>query len=247
MQYQKTLDAVFSFGIASDLIARKVAGQKALLKEALDRRPELRLPLFSSHETLGNVEGSLAAERDLDRLRGLEGGAAAAYFSAFTTLFPPSLNFTKRTKRPPLDPVNALLSLSYTMLHYELVRELQLIGLDPLLGFLHQFDYGRESLACDLVEPYRPGADRWVWELCRERTFSDRDFTAGEERPGCYLRKEARRRFYELYEAWAAEQRPRWTEEARALARRIGDGQDPVPEGMQRVEGEEGRPVALDT
>lgn len=250
LQYQKTLDPAFSREIASDLVARKVAGQEAFLKNVLEQRSDLRLPLFSALQTFAQIQDSIFKIQnsitDMDALRGLEGGAAAVYFSAFTTMFPPSLGFTKRTKRPPMDPVNALLSLGYTMLHWEMVREIQLIGLDPLLGFLHQFDYGRESLACDLVEPFRPETDRWAWELFRERTFSDRDFTQGEERPGCYLKKEARRRYYELYEAWAAAQRPRWTAEVRALARRINDGEDPVPEGMQRIEGEEGRAVPLD-
>lgn len=233
-QYQKSLDSAFCLEISREIIARKVAGQKDLLSDALERRPDLRLPLSQALSGIQNSIFKIQDEKtqDLESLRGLEGGAAAIYFSAFTTMFPPSLGFTKRTKRPPEDPVNALLSLGYTMLHAETVREIQLIGLDPLLGFLHQFEYGRESLACDLVEPHRPIVDRWVWELFRDRAFTERDFAEGGERPGCYLKKEARRRFYELYEAWAVGLRPGWAEDARALARRINNGQDPVPEGV---------------
>lgn len=247
MQYQKALDSDFCLHTAKDIISRKVSAQKALLSDAMRLRPDLRLPLFSAVETLNQVLTSVSAENDIDRLRGLEGGAAAAYFQAYTTMFPASLNFTKRTKRPPEDPVNALLSLGYTMLHYEIVREIQLIGLDPLLGFLHQFQYGRESLACDLVEPHRPAVDKYVWGLFRDKIFTERDFTTGEERPGCYMKKEARRKYYELYEAWAVNQRPLWIKEIRALARRINDGQEPLPEGEQRAQGEEGWAVTLDT
>lgn len=246
-QYGKTLDASFSLEYARDLVARKVEGQKALLQAALDRRPDIRLPLFSAIETITGIRTKITAAGDMDILRGLEGSSAAAYFSAYTELFPPSLSFTKRVKRPPTDPVNALLSLGYTLLHWEMVREIQIIGLDPLLGFLHQFEYGRESLACDLVEPFRPAVDRRVWELFRDRTFTERDFTEGEDRPGCYLKKEARKRYYERYEEWASGQRTLWTEEVRALARRINNGQDPVPEGEQRFEGEEGRSLTLDS
>jgi CRISP-associated protein Cas1 len=64
--------------------------------------------------------------------------------------------------------------------------------------------------------------------LFRDRVFADRDFAEDDEKPGCYLKKEARKRFYPVYEEWAKEKRPLWTEEARNLARRIMDGQDPL-------------------
>lgn len=246
-QYQKTLDRQFALLTAKDLVTRKVSAQRELLADAMEKRPELRLELFTAHTSINEMLPSIEDTCEVDVLRGLEGSAAAQYFGAFVHLFPPSLGFSKRVKRPPGDPVNALLSLGYTMLHFEIAREIELIGLDPVLGFLHQFDYGRESLACDLVEPYRPAVDRWTWELFRDRTFTDRDFTEGDERPGCYLKKEARRRYYELYEAWAGQQRSLWTEEARRIARSINDGEDPVPEGEQRIDGEEGRAVALDS
>jgi CRISPR-associated protein Cas1 len=162
----------------------------------------------------------------VQNLVGLEGSASAAYFSGYTKLFPPSLEFTGRNRRPPRDPVNAILSLSYTMLHYETVREIEVIGLDPTIGFLHQFEYGRESLACDLVEIHRPMVDEFVWELFRERSLTDRDFSYEKERPGCYLKKESRKRFYPWYEAWAKTLRSHITDTVRALARRILDGKD---------------------
>jgi CRISPR-associated protein Cas1 len=115
-------------------------------------------------------------------------------------------------------------------LHYEIVREIEVIGLDPTIGFYHQFEYGRESLACDLVELYRTDVDTLVWELFRERVFTVRDFSQGDERPGCYLKKESRTRFYPLYEEWAKDLRPKLVNEVRILATRIMDGQDIIPE-----------------
>ncbi len=221
----------FAAGFAREQVRRKVAGQRRMIREALERRSDLHKPLFDAFSTLGRVEEKLSADGAMgrERLMGLEGGAAAAYFRAYTRLFPPSLGFTKRVRRPPTDPVNALLSLGYTLLHFEAVREVETIGLDPCIGFLHEFEYGRESLACDFVEAFRPGIDGWAWSLFRGRTFEAADFSSGGERPGCYLKKEGRRRFYGLYEEFMEEVRPRLVEVVRDLARRIQDGQDLVP------------------
>ncbi|MCC7201914.1 MAG: CRISPR-associated endonuclease Cas1 [Nitrospirae bacterium] len=226
-QYEKSGDSTFNLELSSDIVRRKILAQSGFFKEALKERDDLRLALKTALDTLEKVLGSVnAAGNNLDSLRGYEGGASAAYFSAFTKLFPDSLNFTKRTRRPPEDPVNAILSLCYTLLHYEMVREIEVIGLDPTIGFYHQFEYGRESLACDLVEAYRPSVDAFVWKIFRERIFAARDFSHEDERPGCYLKKNSRSRFYPLYEEWAQEMRPKYVEEVQALARRIMDGED---------------------
>jgi CRISPR-associated protein Cas1 len=229
-QYEKTRSD-FAPDAGRDLVRRKLQKQRTFLEEIRQSRPDIGLRLATAAETLESVVGTIqAGVRDMERLRGLEGGAAASYFSAYVSMFPGSLEFEKRTRRPPEDPVNALLSLCYTMLHFEMVREIEIIGLDPTIGFYHQFDYGRESLACDLVEPYRPDVDRFVYEVFRTRQFTVRDFTGDDERPGCYLKKGSRKRFYPAYEDWARTIRPLWTEEVRNLARRIMDGQDPLPE-----------------
>jgi CRISPR-associated protein Cas1 len=229
-QYEKSLSD-FAREVAQELVTRKIRRQRDFLEEARERRSDLRLSLTTAFQVLEGVLDTCGKESmERSRLMGIEGGASAAYFGAYTGLFPESLNFQKRNRRPPKDPVNALLSLCYTLLHYEMVREIEVIGLDPVIGFLHGFDYGRESLACDLVEPYRSDVDRFVWELCRERTFTARDFAEDDEKPGCYLKKEARKRFYPAYEVWAKAMRPIWTAETRTLARRILDGQDPIPE-----------------
>jgi CRISPR-associated protein Cas1 len=242
-QYQKSLTP-FALEYAVEIIESKVSRQAALLKAATERRPDIRFPLTSAMNILqtvlrklsdismapaiirGNDDQENEKEVVLRSLVGLEGSASAAYFSGYTKLFPPSLEFTGRNRRPPRDPVNAVLSLCYTMLHYETASEIEAIGLDPTIGFLHQFEYGRESLACDLVEIHRPMVDEFVWELFRERSLTDRDFSYEKERPGCYLKKESRKRFYPWYEAWAKTLRSHITDAVRALARRILDGKD---------------------
>lgn len=228
-QYEKSLSE-FAMDTARDIVIRKILGQTQLLEEVKQHRAEHGLKTSSAISTLKDVLYSVRHTDSKEVLMGLEGGATAAYFSAYTELFADSLEFDKRTRRPPKDPVNAMLSLCYTLLHYEITREIEVIGLDPLIGFYHRFEYGRESLSCDLVEPYRPDVDRFVYEIFRTRQFAARDFAADDERPGCYLKKGSRQRFYLAYEDWAKEFRQKWRNEARDLARKIMDGQDIIPE-----------------
>ncbi|MDI6890360.1 MAG: CRISPR-associated endonuclease Cas1 [Thermodesulfovibrionales bacterium] len=229
-QYEKSLSD-FSKEISVDVVKRKVASQKEFLMQVRESRPDLRFTMTKAFRVLENILESLNSQvLQMETLRGLEGGASATYFLAYTKLFPESLEFKKRNRRPPEDPVNAMLSLCYTLLHYETVREIEVIGLDPTIGFYHQFDYGRESLACDLVELYRTDVDRFVWQLFRERAFTVRDFAQEDERPGCYLKKESRKRFYPLYEEWAKGIRQQLVNEVRTLATRIMDGQDIISE-----------------
>ena len=150
-------------------------------------------------------------------MTGLEGAGAAAYFRAFATLFAPSLEFSRRRRRPPPDPVNVCLSLGYTLLHHEAVRELQVVGLDPLLGFLHVPERGRESLASDIVEPLRPHVDEWVWRRFAERLLRGEHFS--REKGGiCLLGKTGRQLFYDGFEPLAAGLRRLLRRMARSLA-----------------------------
>lgn len=210
----------FALEFSKKIVERKLNGQKKLLEEALKTKPAERMEISQGINTLEKILRQIKNKQiNINSLRGLEGGAAAGYFKAFCKIFPPSLNFNKRQKRPPKDPVNAMLSLIYTMMHWEMVREIEIIGLDPTIGFYHEFVYGRESLACDLIEPYRHEVDRFIWQFFKNRIFTGRDFTEGEERPGCYLKKGGRSKFYGLYEEWAKPMRRKWKEESENLAR----------------------------
>lgn len=228
-QYEKSISE-FALDAARDIVQRKLVKQKEFLCDIKKQRPDIGFGLINAINTLTGVLDNLRKQANIESIRGLEGGAAASYFSAYVMAFPPSLEFKKRNRRPPEDPANAMLSLCYTLLHYEMVREIETIGLDPTIGYYHQFEYGRESLACDLVEPYRPAVERFVYEIFRTREFTSRDFAEDDERPGCYLKKGSRKRFYPLYENWAGTMRPLWVEEVRNLTRRIMDGKDPLSE-----------------
>ena len=220
-QYRAASDATQTRAQAAATVAAKVDGHLDLLREF---RPHARRGevVVTSIDRMESVRSRLAEDGlTVETIRGLEGAAAAAYFAAYQECFPPSLDFTGRNRRPPRDPVNALLSLTYTLIHAEYIREVSVVGLDPMVGFLHELDLGRESLVCDLVERSRPAADRFIWTLFHERAFTARDFSSGEERPGCYLKKGARARYYPLYEAWTEGERRGWRETVRALVRAL--------------------------
>lgn len=137
-------------------------------------------------ETLGASAAAIRAlERtfpvsslDMDLIRGVEGHGSKIYFHAFADLLRnPDFSFPGRVKRPPTDPVNALLSFVYTLITNEVLSCIQRVGLDPYLGCLHEVSYGRPSLACDLVEEWRAFlADRLVLGLLNRRAVSPEDF-----------------------------------------------------------------------
>ena len=228
-QYQLALDPEARLPLARQLIAGKLRAQIRLLDAALGQRPDVRKPLHDALETLRRLLPDVGGAADRDVLLGLEGAGAAAHYGGLTALFPPSLNFTGRNRRPPRDPVNACLSLGYTLLHFEAVRAAHGAGLDPLLGFFHEPAYGRESLACDLIEPLRPRLDGWVWALFRERRLRAEDFLF--DKGACLLDKPGRRTFYAGYEFWVPPLRRYLRWECYRLANWLSGRAPALPEG----------------
>lgn len=208
---------------ASVILRRKVRTQAAALCWWARRQPRQAHELARGIQSLRGILKSWPLDADADAdaadLLGLEGAAAVQYFRAMTVLFPASLNFIGRNRRPPRDAVNAALSYGYTLLHAEAAREAQAAGLDPMLGFLHRPAWGRESLAADLMEPLRPRIDLWVWGLFHDRTLRDAHFAL--VKGACLLQKAGRREFFEAYEAAVPLWRRRLREDCRKLVRRI--------------------------
>ncbi len=226
-QYEKSLTD-FSLQMGIELVTLKIKGQIEILKNVMGHRDELKMAITPAIDTLKSVMGKLKDVKEHGSLLGLEGGASATYFNCFIKFFAPSLEFTKRTRRPPKDPVNSMLSLCYTLLHFEMVREIEIIGLDPCIGFYHKFEYGRESLACDLVEAYRHQVDEFVYNLFRTREFDKDDFYIDQDSLGCYINKTSRKDFYHKYEQWATAKRSEWKAIVRYIVGRINDGKDIV-------------------
>jgi CRISPR-associated protein Cas1 len=203
-QYRWHHDQTCRLDWARRLVVLKLRTQCRFLQQALSVRADCRKPLSDGIEQIKRSMAAVSEGSDpslgLSRLNGIEGAAAAAYFGAFTSLFPPGLSFTGRNRRPPRDPVNAALSLGYTLLHFEAVSACQTNGLDPYVGFYHEPSYHRESLASDLIEPLRTQVDHWVWRLFAERKLRAESFV--NEGSGCLLKKNGRALFYASYEAF---------------------------------------------
>jgi len=147
-----------------------------------------------------NVLKRCNAATTIQELMGLEGFGTKSYFGMFSSLFDTQWNFTKRTKRPPLDPINAMMSLGYTLVSVELASLLESHGLDASLGVYHSLEYGRQSLALDIVEEFRAVlVDRLVLQLVSQRIFKPDDFEYDKEK-GCRFKKDKLKDFLVRYE-----------------------------------------------
>jgi CRISPR-associated protein Cas1 len=138
----------------------------------------------------------------IDALRGLEGAGSAAYFGRFGRLIRNAdFSFTTRNRRPPTDPVNALLSFGYALLTHDVQGAINIVGFDPYLGYLHTQRYGRPSLALDLMEEFRPlVVDAMVLSAINRKALTPDDFSSEPLSHAVSLTDEGRRKFLRLYE-----------------------------------------------
>lgn len=223
-QYALVLDEARRLTWSRLLVRWKLKAQRhQLLRFAARRSGESGRCLLAERELA--LLQKQAAQANAQSLLGLEGSAARAYFGIYQRLVPASLGFTGRHKRPSPDPVNALLSLTYSMLTSECSRALQLVGLDPAYGVYHRVDYGRPSLACDLVELVRPRADHFVWRLLARQDLREHHFT--RQLDACLLKKEGRAIYFPCYEIRLAECRRYIHRLARRLSQRWQQEEQP--------------------
>lgn len=216
-QYQLCTSPQHCLRWAQLLVHARAAALARFYRRAAQNRPDLRLPLTTAQRQLASKLPLIRATATLDSLRGLEGSIAAIHFAAYSHLFADGLGFTHRNRRPPKDPVNAALSLGYTLTHAEAVRACQTHGLDPMLGTLHQPAYGRQSLASDLNELARQPIEQLVWRLFAEKHLRAEHFEAQDG--GVLMNKTARQHFYAAYEAQAHSPKQKLHSAARAFAR----------------------------
>ncbi len=185
-QYRMADDPVSCTRLVRSFVAAKIANCRAVLLRALRDRPEV-----SGADVLRNATGQLARslealrpDADVDGLRGIEGNAARAYFEAFDHLIVQQKDaffFRERSRRPPLDNVNALLSFLYTLLRHDVEAALEAVGLDPAVGFLHRDRPGRPGLALDLMEELRAYlADRLAISLINLQQVRPAGFVRNE-------------------------------------------------------------------
>jgi len=153
-QFVRASDPAFCLEVAKAIILGKLANARTICLR--QHREGSDGVIGQVIQQMGRAMGEVARARDIEEVRGQEGAAGAAYYEAFGRMIKaPGFSFKGRTKRPPRDPVNGLLSLGYTMLHNNVYAMINVVGLDPYQGFLHTGRYGHPTLASDLMEEFR--------------------------------------------------------------------------------------------
>ena len=185
-QYRRADDLAFSGDLAGTFITGKIANCRIVLQRALRDHPESTAPeqIEAAVHNLGRILARLGPGIPLDELRGIEGDAARIYLECFDHLISAQKDgffFRGRSRRPPLDNVNALLSFVYTLLMHDIRSALEAVGLDPAVGYLHRDRPGRPGLALDMMEEFRPVlADRLVLSLINRKQVAARGFVTRE-------------------------------------------------------------------
>jgi len=199
-QYRIADDPERCLPVARAIISGKLANCRTVLRRAArDTQDQSRvdsLNRIADKRTASITEVSHAVQ--LDSVRGIEGDAATLYFSEFNSMInvpAKEFQYTKRSRRPPLDPLNAMLSFAYTMLTHDVRSACEASGLDSQVGFLHRDRPGRPGMALDLMEEFRPFlADRMVLSLINRQQINAKDFTQRES-GAVYLSDAGRKTF----------------------------------------------------
>ena len=199
-QYGRRKDDVFRLGIARQVVAGKILNSKRLL---LKFKRNHKIPgMMAKIKRLDQWTNSACAATDANTLRGFEGAAARLYFQVIGQLITnPDFTFTKRTRRPPTDPFNSLLSFGYSLLFNNVMSLILAEGLNPYLGNLHKSDQKQPHLVMDLMEEFRsPIVDSLVLWLVNKKVLQMTDFTWPNDSGGVYLDNAARRVFLKHFE-----------------------------------------------
>ncbi|MEK7721197.1 MAG: CRISPR-associated endonuclease Cas1, partial [Elusimicrobiota bacterium] len=190
-QYNLFSDSAIKLGLAKEIVRGKIHNQRVMLMRNGSAAENILAQLKGLREKASGAENEA-------QLLGIEGEAAALYFGQFSTMLKnAAFDFNGRNRRPPRDPVNALLSLGYSILAKELSGVCHTVGLDPFLGFYHHPRYGRPALALDLMEEFRPlVVDSLALSLLnRGELDAKSDFIFSSE--GCALNEQGRRAFWQ--------------------------------------------------
>jgi len=174
-QHRSHNDPEQRLALARQFVRGKLTNMRTML---LRQNRMLQIPAVEQGaDRLKTAIGSLDGANTVASLVGMEGAGSAAYFGNFGSLLRHDHSFTKRVRRPPRDPVNALLSYGYTILANHCSSAINTVGLDPFVGYLHVSEYGRPALALDLMEELRPlVVDSTVLTLLNNRELGSRDF-----------------------------------------------------------------------
>ena len=191
--------------LAQNSIAAKIANSIKVLKRTVHDNPDLRADeeMLSVIEILQKGAENVLLADSIDSIMGIEGNCASAYFSVFCKMLkgnPGIAQFPGRSKRPPLDPVNAVLSFVYSLWTRDYAAALEVVGLDSYIGFCHALRSGRPSLACDLVEETRCIVERFVITMFNLKILNEKDFEK-QITGACLLNSTGRKKILEQWQA----------------------------------------------
>lgn len=205
-QYEIFSDMEKRMVIARTLVEGKIKNQLTVIRKyRWDTVGECNW--HADVQSLENQLELLEKKNSIEEIMGTEGFASTIYFRSYGQMFKSELKFGGRNRRPPRDPVNAVLSLTYTFLTRDMCSILDVQSFETYLGFLHGIRYGRKSLALDLIELFRqPVADRLVLRLFNKQILTKYDFRE-DDMEGIYLNEDGFQKFCYEYEKWMSDKR----------------------------------------
>lgn len=183
-QYESINQVEFSNQLVRDILFGKIRNSKMVLLRAARKQSGDAISLTQAVNQLSDLAAQLESCDCIDSMRGIEGAAATIYFSRFDAMLhsPAGFRFESRSRRPPRNEVNAVLSFVYTLLTREISSALETVGLDPAAGYLHTLRPGRPSFALDLIEELRaPLCDRFTLSLFNLGQLGEKDFNSDSE------------------------------------------------------------------
>jgi len=197
-QYRAADDDAECRRLAAGFVDGKVGNLRVALLR-LARRDDAA-EATDAAELVATMAATLPAAASLAEILGVEGAASREYFQALRQMLDPEWRFNGRQRRPPPDPVNAMLSYGYTLLTHEAIAALETAGLDPMVGFLHRHRWGRPALALDLMEEFRPiTVDVAIWRCISTGQIRPEQFDH-DPSLGCRMSADARHTFLAAYE-----------------------------------------------
>ena len=200
-QVEKSKDEAFSRQQAQNIVAGKLHNSRQLLMKLNRRRKPKSAVATKAIKEMASLIKKVSAAETVEVMMGYEGHGAKLYFEAYGSLLKGDFELTKRTRRPPTDPVNSLLSLGYTLLMQNVHAMTEASGLHTHFGNLHKPQSNRPSLVCDLVEEFRAMVvDALVAYLINSEIYKLEDFTPPDARGGVYLQPDGLRRFLKHWE-----------------------------------------------
>lgn len=199
MQFQLREDQPFCSALSKMIIFDKIDNQITILRRynRTRRLPSVDLAVENMRAAADRLHRAVTSEE----IMGYEGIAAKFYFYALGEIVPEEFHFQKRSRQPPEDPFNSMLSFGYTLMMYDFYTAIENLGLHPYVGFLHALKNGHPALASDLMEPWRPAVvDAVCLSMVMRKELNREYFQFSDEGHGVYLNRVGRKMLIQKYE-----------------------------------------------